>query len=91
MGTVIPAVWERLILLLRGAWDGNPVRPAFMLLCLVTIITYYLGYCKQKSDNFNQFRCGEKSPWRRFCALRAVGSLVSMVQIRSYVHPLCDV
>ena len=58
---------------------------------LVTIITYYLGYCKQKSDNFSWRRCGEKSLRRRFCALRAVDNLVSMAQIRSYVHPLCDI
>ena len=32
-----------------------------------------------------------KSLRRRFCVLRAVGSLVSTVQIRSYVHPLCDI
>ena len=48
---------------------------------LATIITHYLGYCKQKSDNFGWRHCGEKSPWRRFCVLRAVGGLVSMVQV----------
>lgn len=43
--------WRRILLcgsctlLHRGAWDGNPVRPAFMLLCLVRIFyTILAGY-----------------------------------------------
>ena len=82
----------RVRLLHRGAGGLGPSCALPLCFCyLVTIITYYLGYCKQKSDNFCWCRCEETSLRRRFCALRAVGSLVSTVQIRSYVHPLCDI
>ena len=84
----------RVRLLHRGAGGLGPSCALPLCFCyLVTIITYYLGYCKQKSDNFNLHECrrGGKSLRRRLCTLRAVCGLVSMVQIRSYVHPLCDI
>lgn len=91
LGAVLLAVWDAHSSCI-GA-HGMAVLCALPLcFCyLATIITYYLGYCKQKSDNFCWCRCEETSLRRRFCALRAVGSLVSTVQIRSYVHPLCDI
>lgn len=91
LGAVLLAVWDAHSSCI-GA-HGMAVLCALPLcFCyLVTIITYYLGYCKQKSDNFCSRCCQGKPLRRRFCALWAVGSLVSMVQIRSYVHPLCDI
>ncbi len=93
LGAVLLAVWDAHSSCI-GA-HGTAILCALPLcFCyLVTIITYYLGYCKQKSDNFNLHECrrGGKSLRRRLCTLRAVCGLVSMVQIRSYVHPLCDI
>ena len=93
LGAVLLAVWDAHSSCI-GAWGAATLQALPLCFCyLVTIITYYLGYCKQKSDNFNLHECrrGGKSLRRRLCTLRAVCGLVSMVQIRSYVHPLCDI
>ena len=91
LGAVLLAVWDAHSSCIGAHGTAILCAPPLCFCYLVTIITYSLVYCKQKSDNFCWRRCEEKSLRRRFFALRAVGSLVSMVQIRSYVHPLCDI
>ena len=93
MGAVLLAVWDAHSSCIGAHGTAILCAPPLCFCYLVTIITYYLGYCKQKSDNFNLHECrrGGKSLRRRLCTLRAVCGLVSMVQIRSYVHPLCDI
>lgn len=76
-------------LLHRGARDCHPARPAFMLPLSRHNYNLLSGILQAEIDNFCRRRCEEKSLRRRFCALRAVGGSASMVQIRSYVHPLC--
>ena len=93
LGAVLLAVWDAHSSCIGAHGTAILCAPPLCFCYLVTIITYYLGYCKQKSDNFNLHECrrGGKSLRRRLCTLRAVCGLVSMVQIRSYVHPLCDI
>ena len=93
LGAVLLAVWDAYSSCIGAHRTAILCAPPLCFCYLVTIITYYLGYCKQKSDNFNLHECrrGGKSLRRRLCTLRAVCGLVSMVQIRSYVHPLCDI